>query len=335
MDGTMEQIEHLLALLDRPAFLAENGRITSLNAAAQALALSQGMDLRELLSDAQEAYSEFTGGCLSLTLRLPSCSVPAEVTVLDHVHLFTLEPKSAEAELRMLSLAAQALRDPLTDVMALAETLPQDTPNRGALTRSLYRLLRIVGNMTPQPLFRPEMLELNALLREVWDSAQPACDAWGVRFGFTPSPAPAFTAADGAMLTRAIHNLLSNSMKFSQGREFRMELLRSGGIIRIRFLDPGAQLPPDPFTRYLREPGPEDPRCGIGLGLRLVRNAAIAHRGTALMAALPGGGLVTELRLPIRQDTLVCSNRLRISYTGERSPLLVELSDVLPPEFYK
>ena len=52
------------------------------------------------------------------------------------------------------------------------------------------------------------------------------------------------------------------------------------------------------------------------------------------MAAQPEGGVVTELRLPIRQDTVVRSNRLRISYTGERDALLVELSDVLPPEFY-
>jgi hypothetical protein len=28
------------------------------------------------------------------------------------------------------------------------------------------------------------------------------------------------------------------------------------------------------------------------------------------------------------------SPRLQISYTGERDPMLVELSDVLPPEFY-
>ena len=150
--------------------------------------------------------------------------------------------------------------------------------------------------MTPPPAFRPEMLELNALLREVWDSAQPACEAMGIRFVFTPSPAPVYTAADGAMLTRAIHNLLSNSMKFSPERELRLELVRSGSVCRIRFLDEGAKLPPAPFTRYLREPGLEDPRSGLGMGLKLVRDAARAHRGTVLMTAPGGDGLLTELR---------------------------------------
>ena len=47
------------------------------------------------------------------------------------------------------------------------------------------------------------------------------------------------------------------------------------------------------------------------------------------------GGVTTVLDLPIHQDTPLRSNRHRISYTGERDALLVELSDVLPPEFYK
>ena len=71
------------------------------------------------------------------------------------------------------------------------------------------------------------------------------------------------------------------------------------------------------------------------MGLHLVRTAAISHGGSVLMTAAPGGGVMTELRLPIRQDTPLRSSRLRLSYTGERNALLVELSDVLPPEFYE
>ncbi len=331
----MEQIAQLLALMDRPAFCAEDGCITVLNTAARSLSLSEGMKISALLTDGQDAYAEFTDGFLTLELTLPGGTVPAEVTMLDRGRLFTLEPETAEAELRMLALAAQTLRGPLSDVMALTDALPDDTANREKLAQGLYRLLRIVGNMTPHPLFRPEMVELNALLREIWDNAQPACDAGGIRFTFTPSQAPVYTAADGAMLTRAIHNLLSNSMRFSPAREFHLELQRSGSICRIRFLDPGAQLPPDPFTRYLREPGLEDPRNGLGLGLRVVRNAAAAHRGTVLMTARREGGVVTELRLPIRQDLPMRSPRKGVGYTGGRSPILVELSDVLPPELYK
>jgi len=48
-----------------------------------------------------------------------------------------------------------------------------------------------------------------------------------------------------------------------------------------------------------------------------------------------GEELAAELSLPIRQEANLHSPRLRLSYAGERDPMLVELSDVLPPEFYK
>ena len=331
----MNDTNQMLQLMDRPAFYAEDGRIAAVNDAARGLSLTAGADVSKLLSTGLDAYREFTGGCLTMELSLAGGRRTASVTALDRGHLFTLEPEGTDDDLRMLALAAHSLRDPLSTVMALVDVLPADTDNLPELSRGLHRLLRIVGNMTPPPPFRPEMVELNALLREIWDQAQPACDTRGIRFTFTPSPAPVFSAADPALLTRAIHNLLSNSMKFSPGGEFRLELLRSGSSFRIRLYDAGAVLPPDPFTRYLREPGLEDPRSGLGMGLHLVRTAAIAHGGSVLMTAAPGGGVLTELRLPIRQDTPLRGNRLRLSYTGERNALLVELSDVLPPEFYQ
>lgn len=332
----MEQIEQLLALMDRPAFHAADGRIDAVNAAARSLALSEGMAVSGLLSTGQDAYAEFDSGCLTLELELPGGAVCATVTALEGGQLFTLEPERAGEDLRMLALAAQVLREPLSDVMALASELPADSAQRAGISQGLHRLLRIVGNMSPPPSFRPEMVELNALLRETWEQAVPLCQERGIHFTFTPSPAPVYTAADGPMLARVIHNLLSNSMKFSPGGQVRLELQRSGSICRIRFHDSGAKLPPEPFTRYLREPGLEDPRYGLGMGLRLVRTAAAAHRGTVLMTAPKEGGVLTELRLPLVQSTgALRSPRLRISYTGEWNALLVELSDVLPPVFYK
>jgi signal transduction histidine kinase len=189
--------------------------------------------------------------------------------------------------------------------------------------------------MTPPAPFTPEMVELNALLREIWDQTMPACEAKGIEFIFVPSPAPVFTAADGPLLMRAIHNLLSNSMKFSPGQTLTLELRRKGSRLHILYTDPGALMPPDPFTRYLRDPGLEDPRLGLGMGLKLVTTAAVAHQGCAFLVPRKTGGVTTVLDLPIRQDTPLRSNRHRISYTGERDALLVELSDVLPPEFYK
>ena len=220
----MEQIKQMLALMDRPAFCAEGDSIRALNDAARSLALCEGTPLSELLPSDRGIYDEFTEGCLTLALTLPGGSRMATVTKIEGRSLFTLEPESAEGDKRMLSLAAQTLRDPLSDIMVLVESLPADTEKLPELNRSLYRLLRIVGNVTPAPPFRPETMELNALLEELWDKALPACEARGIRFTFSPSPAPVYTCVDSALLTRAIHNLLSNSMRFSPGREIGLEM---------------------------------------------------------------------------------------------------------------
>ncbi len=333
----MDQTKQLLALMDRPAFCVAEGRITAANDFALSLQVPLGAQAAKLVTAGREAYEEFRSGFLALELELCGTRVPATVTMLGSQQLFTLEPEQTETDLRMLALAAQELRAPLSDVMTLAEEL-EDNPDRVAgISRGLHRLLRIVGNMTPPPPPHPEMLELNALLREIWDSAQPACTSRGIRFCFTPWPAPVYSFADSQLLTRAIHNLLSNSMKFSPGCEIQLQLTLRRGYYHITFRDSGGTLPEisDPFTRALRQPGMEDPRSGLGMGLRLVRTAALAHGGAALATTPETGGIQVQLSLPVRQSGPVRSPRLRISYTGERDPLLVELSDVLPPEFYK
>ena len=48
------------------------------------------------------------------------------------------------------------------------------------------------------------------------------------------------------------------------------------------------------------------------------------------------GGVRVSMSLPVRQNSSnVRSPRLQMSYCGERDPLLIELSDVLPAEFYQ
>ena len=91
------------------------------------------------------------------------------------------------------------------------------------------------------------------------------------------------------------------------------------------------------YTLFRREPGIEDSRYGIGLGMVLIRSAAAAHGGTVLIEQSSERGTRLTMSLAIRQnaDNMVRTNAFHVDYAGERSHALIELSDVLPLAAYE
>lgn len=334
----MKEIAQMLELMDRPAFCAEDGHISAANAAALNRQFHIGTAVEELLTSGKEEYRQFQDGCLWLSLDCCGAGYSACVTAVEGRHVFTLEPEDSWAELRLLSLAAQTLRDPLGDVLSLVEEMERDDDRRARIQRGLYQMLRVLGNMSPHPAPRLEMQDIGALLRELVEKVASACESRGLELVYKAPAVPVYSCADGELLIRAVHNLLSNSMKFSEsgGRiALELKLLRSSYQIILRDTADAPWPACDPFSRYRREPGLGDGREGLGLGLKQVQLAAAVHGGTVLLDRPGGAGHAVVLSLPLRQNAPLRSPRLRISYTGERDPMLVELSDVLPAEFYK
>ena len=89
-------------------------------------------------------------------------------------------------------------------------------------------------------------------------------------------------------------------------------------------------------TRFRRQPGLEDSRFGIGLGMVMIRSAAAAHGGAVLIDHPEGCGTRITMSLPICQSTdrVVHASMLQIDYAGERDHALIELSEVLPSAAY-
>ncbi|MBQ7099775.1 MAG: HAMP domain-containing histidine kinase [Oscillospiraceae bacterium] len=336
----MKDIAHMLELMDRPAFCVEAGVITAANRAALARQIPLGEPVEPLLVTGGEEYREFTRGWLSLRLDCCGESYDASVSAAEGKHIFTLESQDAEEELRLLALTAQVLRSPLGDVMALVEELPEDMePERLArIRKGLYQMLRIVGNLSAQTRPSLEMQDVDMVLRELWEKAETACESRGVKLRYRGTSRPLYSNIDTQLLTRAIYNLLSNSLKFAaDGGEIELELSTGKKFYRISVRDWGTSVSSDLdlFNYWRREPGIEDGKSGMGLGLKLVQLAAAAHSGTVWFDRLKGEGFQVILSLPIDQNGVMRSPRYRVSYSGDRDPLLLELSDVLPPEFYQ
>jgi K+-sensing histidine kinase KdpD len=90
------------------------------------------------------------------------------------------------------------------------------------------------------------------------------------------------------------------------------------------------------FQRYQRQPGIEDSRYGLGLGLVLVRCAARVHGGTVLVDQPDQAGTRVTISFPIRQRTtpMVRASVPRVDYAGGWDHSLLELSDVMPAKLY-
>ena len=113
----------LLDLMIRPGFYVKENRIVRLNAAAEGLLLSPGMDIRPLILSGLEEFEAFQAGCLYLRLSLSRKGIGACVTKSGGMDVFVLETEDSDSALQALALAARELREPLSSIMVSSGSL--------------------------------------------------------------------------------------------------------------------------------------------------------------------------------------------------------------------
>ena len=356
----MEEINNrneMLELLQQPAFLVQNGIIIQCNQAAELLLIEPGTAVSTLLGSGAVEYEQFDGGCLYLPVKLPGHQLGASVTRLQDQDIFTLDPDTDQPELRAMALAARDFREPLGGVLTLAERLFPLLEENGTveiqnqiaqMNQRLYQMLRMVVNMSDVSRYhserQPKLIcqDICAVLDEIFDKASHLVSTAGLTLQYDGLREPVVCLIDEEKLERAVYNILSNSIKFTApGGTIRASLTKRDNRLCLSIQDSGSGIPRSVmgniFTRYQRQPGLEDGRYGLGLGMALVRAAATAHEGAVLITHPAEGGTRITMTLAIRQSdgTLLRSNVLRVDYAGERDHGLLELSDALPFEPYK
>lgn len=350
----MEENKDMLTLLDKllqPVFCVKDHTIVQANAAARQMFLEPGMDIRPLLAQSAEDYAAFREGCLYLTLTVGGQSVSGCVQRLDGLDVFELDTGSDSAVLRALALSAAELRKPLgtalsnTGILQEQLTDPETGLMLSQLNRSLYRILRILGNMSDAQdfasLFKPETVNIPEVLDSVFQKASHILEHSGIQLHYAGLSEPIYGLADSSQLERAVLNILSNAVKFSpKGSCIHASLIRRGRSLQLTVQDSGSGIADavmgSLFHRYLRQPGIEDSRFGLGLGIRMVHSVALQHGGTLLVSRGENGGTRTVMTLAIRQreQNRMHSPVFSIDYSGGFDHSLVELSDVLPAELF-
>lgn len=340
----------LLGLIERPALLVQQGYITHVNQAARQIPLIPGTKIDTVITDNLNEYLTFSGGSLSLTVTVGNNPYKAQVLQTSDGDIFVLDTEYPE--LRAVALAAQHLRSPLNSVMTVADLLSttstESAPHLAQLQRGLHRLHRIICNMSDSYRYqqkgsaRLEMTDITSVFKESMEAIDTRLSSNGIQIHYTGLSQPVIGLADREMLERAVYNLISNAVKFmSAGSALDVKLTQNGNVLCFTVQNEDHVPMPQnrPFNRYLREPGIEDSRNGIGLGMALVRGVAACHGGTVLVDnPTPQTTRITmTLCVSSTTDPMVRSTiQLPISnYAGDRDRGLLELSEILPAESYQ
>lgn len=353
----MEQRNHetqLLKLMGRPAFFVADGYVTQVNAEAASFHIAPGMAIADLLLTGAEEYAALGDGCLYLTLSVDEAHMGASVTRLGVCDVFCLEELDDNHELQSLALAARELRRPLDTVMRTTEQLfpvsgleddPDTRDQVSRINKGLYQILRVIGNMANAGDYtvsrgRMETVSITAALDEIFAKAAVLVAHTDRTLHFENHPETIYCLTDLERLERAVLNMISNAVKFSDsGSSIHAALTRRGTKLYLSVSDSGGkdtQIPVDVFTRYQRKLYLENKDFGIGLGMVLIRAAAAAHGGAVLIDRLPDGGTRVTMSMTIhRNNAQLRFNPLTLDYCSERDHSLVELSDILPDELYK
>ena len=355
----MEQFTDAMGMLDLmacPAFCVKDGIIARVNPSAASLLIEAGTRVAELLQTGEEEYAAFSDGCLYLNLSVSNQSLGASVTRMAGFDVFCLEQSADNAELQAMALAARELREPLASVMITADRLfpvsglendPATREQVARINRGLFQMLRVIGNMSDAGRYsadtpnRQELRDICAVLDEAFAKAAALVEHTGITLRYKGYPEPIYSLTDSEKLERAVFNIISNAIKFTpSGGTIEANLTRRGRKLYLSIRDSGCGIPENlrgnVFSRYTRQPGVEDGRFGIGLGMVLIRAAAALHGGAVLIDQPDGAGIRITMSLAIRQDTRgqVRSPILPMDYAGEWDHGLIEFSESLPAKLY-
>jgi len=112
--------------------------------------------------------------------------------------------------------------------------------------------------------------------------------------------------ADGALLERAVANLVSNALAWSPAASpVKVQAGQIANAIDLRIVDRGPGIPHDerermflPFQRL----GDRSNEAGVGLGLAIARGFIEAMGARLSLDDTPGGGLTITIRLQVADE---------------------------------
>ena len=215
----------------------------------------------------------------------------------------------------LLRAVSHDLRTPLASIKAMVSGLRDPdvrwTPEQLAeglatIDSETDRLNRLVVNLLDASRLQAGAVAVDVRPTDVTETLMAAIDSLGTSgesVVFDMDTELPLVSADPALLERAVANLVSNAIRYSNGRgSVRVAAERFVDAVLVRVVDRGPGIPHDqhakvlaPFQRLGDRPSPD----GVGLGLPIAQGFVEAMGGTMALDDTPGGGLTVTISLPV------------------------------------
>jgi len=228
---------------------------------------------------------------------------------------------AAEEAVRMrdefLSVASHELRTPLASlqlaIQGLTRRLGSDVAppvgrNLALCSRQLRRLGSLIGLLLDVSRIQAGRLELDRRLIDlravVGESAAQLAEDFS-RSGSVLAvrgDGPVIGLWDGSRMEQLSINLLTNAIKFGDGKPIEVTVSEGVGIARLTVADQGIGMSPDVqqriFERFGRGVSARN-YAGLGLGLYIVKTIVEAHGGSVFVTSSVGHGATFTVQLPV------------------------------------
>ena len=221
-----------------------------------------------------------------------------------------------------LANMSHELRTPLNAIIGFAELLIDgmvDTKSPkyqlfvGHILSSGRHLLQLINDVldlahveSGKVRFRPEAVDLHALMHEVCATLGPVSAQRRVQLVVEHDPAVAGARLDPGRFKQVLYNFLSNAIKFSPegGRVFVRTRALPEAMFRLEVQDSGVGIAPKDIARLFTdfeqlEEGAAKRHQGTGLGLALTRRLVQAQGGSVGVSSMLGRGSEFFAVLPL------------------------------------
>jgi signal transduction histidine kinase len=248
------------------------------------------------------------------------------------VSLLTAQRQRAErelervnAELRELDRAkdqfiatvSHELKTPMTVILGWAALLRREHDEdllqtaTAAIEQSAHAQARLIEDLLDMSRLILGKLHLDlspvgliTVVQQAVDMIRPAAQARGVSVDVSLPRDPCIVEGDALRLQQVCLNLLSNAVKFTPaGGSVEVRLWLDGRLAAIAVDDTGEGIPPDVLPHVfepLQQARGAVQKGGLGLGLAIVRQLVIMHKGTVgVQSDGPGKGAHFIVQLPL------------------------------------